>query len=346
MARQDLVGLLTGVQSTQQPISATNPQDWRMQFGQRQSEKMNQRLRGLTGRMSTQEALGAGLSQLDLSTPEGLRTVAKLQQSTGNLAGAAQTAARIQAMKQAEIEETRAKAREARAEAAESRAKLAEVRAQETYEIGKIDRLDTKKRQAMSDQRQAEELAMAQARELRASDAAKKALSDENRLLAQQGEYRAVLVQDALSKGRTDLAEKIKAGMDLATAGTLLTKTSTAVIKPLKKDEKEAYDVILQTPAMQKLLPKALKKGWHTGTLSDATENAIFLKTKEISTREQMEIQVAMVKAIEILTQLQTVDGGGETEEKIEVDRRGRPIQKQVEPQDDDAYLDLDPNKK
>jgi len=47
MARQDLVGLLTGVQSTQQPISATNPQDWRMQFGQRQSEKMNQRLRGL-----------------------------------------------------------------------------------------------------------------------------------------------------------------------------------------------------------------------------------------------------------------------------------------------------------
>ena len=100
MARQDLLGLLTGVQSTQQPISATNPQDWRMQFGQRQSEKMNQRLRGLTGGMSTQEALGAGLSQLDLSTPEGLRTVAKLQQSTGNLAGAAQTAARIKQMEE------------------------------------------------------------------------------------------------------------------------------------------------------------------------------------------------------------------------------------------------------
>ena len=100
MARQDLVGLLTGVQSTQQPISARNPQDWRMQFGQRQSEKMNQRLRGLTGRMSTQEALGAGLSQLDLSTPEGLRTVAKLQQSTGDLAGAAQTATRIKQMQE------------------------------------------------------------------------------------------------------------------------------------------------------------------------------------------------------------------------------------------------------
>lgn len=95
MARQDIAGLLTGVQSTQQPISATNPQDWRMQFGQRQSEKMNQRLRGLTGRMSTQEALGAGLAQLDLSTPEGLKTVAKLQQSTGNLAAAAKTAAAV-----------------------------------------------------------------------------------------------------------------------------------------------------------------------------------------------------------------------------------------------------------
>jgi len=66
-----------------------------MQFGQRQSEKMNQRLRGLTGRMSTQEALGAGLAQLDLSTPEGLKTVAKLQQSTGNLAAAAKTAAAV-----------------------------------------------------------------------------------------------------------------------------------------------------------------------------------------------------------------------------------------------------------
>jgi hypothetical protein len=108
MARQDLVGLLTGVQSTQQPISATNPQDWRMQFGQRQSEKMNQRLRGLTGRMSTQEALGAGLSQLDLSTPEGLRTVAKLQQATGDLAGAAQTASRIQTMAAAKTQEDRA----------------------------------------------------------------------------------------------------------------------------------------------------------------------------------------------------------------------------------------------
>ena len=102
MARQDLLGLLTGVQSTQQPISATNPQDWRMQFGQRQSEKMNQRLRGLTGRMSTQEALGAGLGKLDPNNPEHLKTIANLQRSAGDFAGAAQTAARIKQMQEQE----------------------------------------------------------------------------------------------------------------------------------------------------------------------------------------------------------------------------------------------------
>ena len=74
-------------------------------------------------------------------------------------------------------------------------------------------------------------------------------------------------------------------------------------------------------------------------------ENAIFLKTKEISTREQMEVQVAMVKAIEVLTQLTAVDVGGDTKKKKELDARGRPIQKQGEPQDDDSFLDLDPNK-
>lgn len=101
MARQDLLGLLTGVQSTQQPISATNPQDWRMQFGQRQSEKMNQRLRGLTGRMSTQEALGAGFAKLDPNKPEYLKTITSLQRSVGDYAGAAKTAT---AMRELELE--------------------------------------------------------------------------------------------------------------------------------------------------------------------------------------------------------------------------------------------------
>ena len=349
MARQDIAGLLTGMPSKRpDPMGmGGNSEQQRLAFGAERAQGMQRAARGLMGQGPTPaEQLQMAMAKLDLSKPDDLRKLAQIQQATGDLAGAAQTASRIQAMKQAEIEETRAKAREVRAEGAESRYKLAEVRTQETYEIAKIDRLDTKERQKMSDQRQAETFAMAKAREVRAVDAAKKVLSDENKLLATQGEYRSVLVQDALSKGRTDLADKIKAGMALDTAGSLLTKTSTAVINPLKKDEKEAYDVILQTPAMQKLLPKALTKDWKKfGTLSDKVENAIFLKTKEISTREQMEVQVAMVKAIEVLTQLTAVDVGGDTKKKKELDARGRPIQKQGEPQDDDSFLDLDPNK-
>jgi hypothetical protein len=260
--------------------------------------------------MTPSEQLQMAMAKLDLSKPEDLRKLAGIQQATGDLAGAAQTAARIQAMKQADIEETRAKAREKRAEEAA-------LRAQETYEIGKIDRLDNIERKKLADEIAKEQLAMAKAREARSAAATEKALSDQVKLEAQQGELRTLYVNEAIDKGKPELAEKIRIGMDLATAGTLLTKTSTAQIKPVTGDEKDAYDNILYTPAMQKLLPKALTKGWHKGPLSDATENAIFLKTKEIATREQLDIEIAMPKAINALVKLQDVppDEAGSTEE-------------------------------
>jgi len=348
MARTDIAGLLTGVPSggiDPMAVGGT-PAQQRLAFGAQRAQGLQRAARGLMGqsRGTPAEQLQMAMAQLDMSNPDDLRKIAEIQQATGDLAGAAQTAATIQAMKQAEIDEKRAADRE-------SRAIAAEIRAQETYEMGKIDRLDTKERQKRSDARQEEQLAMAKLREARAIKAAEKALSDEEKLLAQQGEYRALLVQDALSKGKPELAEKIRTFMDLDKATELLTKTSTALIRPLKSDEKEAYDVILQTPAMQKLLPRALTKGWYgPGTLSDATENAIFLKTKEISTREQLPIEEAMVKAIDVLTELKTVDDEGKEEEPIEVDRRGRPIKpkKQTETQpvdsqsDDDDYGFLD----
>jgi hypothetical protein len=282
------------------------------------------------------------MAQLDLSKPEDLRKLASVQQATGDLAGAAQTAARIQAMKQADIEETRAKARE-------NRAVASELRALETYEIGKIDRLDDKERKKLADEMAKEQLAMAKAREARQKAASEKALSNEVKLEAQQGELRALYVNEAIDKGKPELAEKIRLGMDLATAGTLLTKTSTAQIKPVTGDEKDAYDNILYTPAIQKLLPKALTKGWHKGPLSDATENAIFLKTKEIATREQLDIEIAMPKAINALVKLQDVppdEADPDKEERREVNSRGRPLpDKTPSPQADDDYLDLDPNK-
>ena len=342
MARTDIAGLLTGMPSSRpDPMGAgINSEQQRLAFGAQRAEGLQRGMRGLMGgdTMTPAEQLQMAMAQLDLSKPEDLRKLASVQQATGDLAGAAQTAARIQAMKQADIEETRAKARE-------NRAVASELRALETYEIGKIDRLDDKERKKLSDEMAKEQLAMAKAREARQKAASEKALSNEVKLEAQQGELRALYVNEAIDKGKPELAEKIRIGMDLATAGTLLTKTSTAQIKPVTGDEKDAYDTILYTPAMQKLLPKALTKGWHKGPLSDATENAIFLKTKEIATREQLSTQIAMVRAINALVKLQDVPPDGadpDKEERRELDSRGRPLPDETpSPQADDAYTDM-----
>lgn len=345
MARTDIAGLLTGMPSSRpDPLGGgVGSEQQRLAFGAQRAEGLQRGVRGLMGKgtMTPAEQLQMAMAKLDLSKPEDLRKLASIQQATGDLAGAAQTAARIQAMKQADIEETRAKTREARAVAAE-------LRAQETYEIGKIDRLNQKERQKLSDSISKEQLAMAKAREARQRAASEKALDAEVKLDAQQGELRALYVNEAIDKGKPELAEKIRIGMDLATAGTLLTKTSTAQIKPVTGDEKDAYDEILYTPAMQKLLPKALTKGFgKISWLSDATENAIFLKTKEIATREQLEIQVAMVRAIDALVKLQDVppDEAGSTEETTGPSTRGTQKKKsKLEPVDDtsdDAYKNL-----
>jgi hypothetical protein len=346
MARTDIAGLLTGMPSSRpDPLGAgINSEQQRLAFGAQRAEGLQRGMRGLMGgdTMTSAEQLQMAMAQLDLSKPEDLRKLASVQQATGDLAGAAQTAARIQAMKQADIEETRAKARE-------NRAVASELRALETYEIGKIDRLDDKERKKLSDSIAKEQLAMAKAREARQKAASEKALSDEVKLEAQQGELRTLYVNEAIDKGKPELAEKIRIGMDLATAGTLLTKTSTAQIKPVTGDEKDAYDNILYTPAMQKLLPEALKKGWRkVGPISDATENAIFLKTKEIATREQLSTEIAMVKAINALVKLQDVppDEEGSTEETTEPTTRSSqknknnsvPVDETPSPQADDPF--------
>ena len=345
MARTDIAGLLTGMPSSRpDPMGAgINSEQQRLAFGAQRAEGLQRGMRGLMGgeTMTPSEQLQMAMAQLDLSKPEDLRKLASIQQATGDLSGAAQTAARIQAMKQADIEETRANAREARSIAAE-------VRAQETYEIGKIDRLNQKERQKLSDSIAKEQLAMAKAREARQAAASEKALDNEVKLNAQQGELRALYVNEAIDKGKPELAEKIRIGMDLATAGTLLTKTSTAQIKPVTGDEKDAYDDILYSPAMQKLLPKALTKGFRKfGPLSDATENAIFLKTKEIATRGQLDIEVAMVRAIDALVKLQDVppDEAGSTEETTGPSTRSAQKKKSklkpVDDTSDDAYKKL-----
>ena len=226
MARQDLVGLLTGVQSTQQPISATNPQDWRMQFGQRQSEKMNQRLRGLTGRMSTQEALGAGLSQLDLSTPEGLKTVAKLQQSTGDLTGAARTAAAVREL---------TRESDTRNMLAESLDKLGRPQEAEQVRNKTLD-LQLAQRIVLDEQKLAKE----------------KAIDDQQR---------SALMRLAVSQNNPRAVEWLKSNGDVSTIASVLLKDPT-LAKAEAFSTMYDGDEALRVGIINGVLHKATDKGW------------------------------------------------------------------------------------
>ena len=109
MARQDIAGLLTGISSTQKPNPNASAADWRMQFGQQQAGRLGSAVRGVQSGLlggapvaTPQEALQMGLGKLDLGTVEGLSSLARVQQLSGDIAGAAQTAARIKQMQQEE----------------------------------------------------------------------------------------------------------------------------------------------------------------------------------------------------------------------------------------------------
>ena len=109
MARQDIAGLLTGISSTQKPNPNASAADWRMQFGQQQAGRLGSAVRGVQSGLlggapvaTPQEAMQMGLGKLDLGTVEGLSSLARVQQLSGDIAGAAQTAARIKQMQQEE----------------------------------------------------------------------------------------------------------------------------------------------------------------------------------------------------------------------------------------------------
>ena len=109
MARQDIAGLLTGISSTQRPNPNASAADWRMQFGQQQAGRLGSAVRGVQSGLlggapvaTPQEAMQMGLGKLDLGTVEGLSSLARVQQLSGDIAGAAQTAARIKQMQEQE----------------------------------------------------------------------------------------------------------------------------------------------------------------------------------------------------------------------------------------------------
>lgn len=111
MARQDIAGLLTGMLSNRPDPMAMggNSEQQRLAFGAQRAQGMQRNLRSAMGQGPTPaEQLQMAMASLDLSKPEDLRKLASIQQATGDLAGAAQTASRIQTMAAAKTQEDRA----------------------------------------------------------------------------------------------------------------------------------------------------------------------------------------------------------------------------------------------
>ncbi len=104
MARQDIAGLLTGMPSSRPDPMAMggNAEQQRLAFGAQRAQGLQRGVRGLMGQdpRTTSEKLQMAMASLDLSKPEDLRKLAGIQQATGDLAGAAKTAAALQQLGQ------------------------------------------------------------------------------------------------------------------------------------------------------------------------------------------------------------------------------------------------------
>ena len=99
MARQDIAGLLTGISSDRPDPMAmgSNSAQQRLAFGAQRGQNLQRGVRGMMGgnTMTNAEQLQMAMAQLDLSNPADLAKLAKIQQATGDLVGAAKTAAGI-----------------------------------------------------------------------------------------------------------------------------------------------------------------------------------------------------------------------------------------------------------
>ena len=99
----DLVGLLTGISGTQQPMQhiAGTP-GFAGMFGAQQAQGLASGLGRIArqGAPSNQERMQEAVSKLDLGSVKGLTTLAKLQQIQGDLTGAAQTVAKVKQLRE------------------------------------------------------------------------------------------------------------------------------------------------------------------------------------------------------------------------------------------------------
>ena len=301
-----------------------NSEQQRLAFGAQRAEGLQRGVRGMMGgdTMTPAEQLQIAMASLDLSKPEDLRKLAGIQQATGDLAGAAQTASKITAMEQAKIAATYAANQEARSA-------LGSEQRTEAFKISKDDRLkqETKdaallKRQIAQQTRSERSLVLqeeASAREKKRSEAA---LTDRDTKLAQEEGLRTLYETQARSEGREELADAIKDGLDLAAVGSILyTKTSTAAITAPKGAEKVAFEKLLASPAMQDAIPEIFQDNFwgEWGKTSDEADDLIFYKLKAIRQREGNNITVedAMLEAIKEVAKVLTPPAKGLTPEEV-----------------------------
>ena len=103
---KDLMRMLTEITPTQQPVAGTP--GFRGMFGQQQAQRLQGSLGSLArgGVPSPQARMQQALAGLDLNKPEDLAKLAKIQQGTGDFAGAAKTAAQIKALRTEEAQAT------------------------------------------------------------------------------------------------------------------------------------------------------------------------------------------------------------------------------------------------
>tara|TARA_R110001606_G_scaffold48226_1_gene122589 strand:- start:532 stop:1614 length:1083 start_codon:yes stop_codon:yes gene_type:complete len=323
MARQDIAGLLTGVSSGGiDPVTAGNSEQQRLAFGAQRAQGLGRASRGLMGGNSRTpgEQLQMAMASLDLSKPEDLRKMAQLQQATGDLAGAAQTASKITAMEQAKIAATYAANQE-------TRSALASDQKTEAFKLGKEDRLkqETKdaaqvKRLILQDTRAERNQVLREEQAAREKKRSEIALTDRDTKLAQEASLRTIYESQARAEGREELADAIKDGLSLSSVASILyAKTSTAAVTAAKGAEKVAFKTLLESAAIQAEIPEVFQEGLEWGKTSDEAEDLIFYKLKVIRQQKGNNItdKDAMLQAIKEVAELLAPPAKGLTPEEV-----------------------------
>lgn len=228
MARTDIAGLLTGVPSGGiDPVTAGNAEQQRLAFGAQRAQGMQRNLRSAMGQGPTPaEQLQMAMSSLDLSKPEDLRKLAGLQQATGDLTGAARTAA---AVRELGVESD---TRNALAEALD---KLGKPQEAEQVRNKTLD-LQLAQRIVLDEQKLAKE----------------KAVDDQQR---------DALMRLAVSQNNPRAVEWLKSNGDVSTIASVLLKDPT-LAKAEAFSTMYDGDEALRVGIINGVLHKATDKGW------------------------------------------------------------------------------------